>query len=455
MTPAARIKATIELLGHIAISPVPMDTTVGDYMRSRRYIGGRDRANIAERVYDIMRARARLGWWLAKTGARDSYRNRVIFWLALAELKSGAFDIADLFAGGKYGAEKLTAEELAQAALLKDRPLDDPEMPLAVRVECPPDYEERLRACFGADFESEMKAMIAGATLDLRVNTAKVSRDEVQAALRKDGVQTDPTPYAASGLRARDKAFLAKTKAFIKGWIDIQDEGSQLTAEICEARPGMQVIDYCAGAGGKTLALADAMRNKGRIVAMDIDGRRLEKARARRGERHRRGAPAHRRTQPEMAQAPERDDRPRPGRRALQRQRHLAAQSGHALARLRPVAGRAARGAGRDPRQDRPNPQARRAAGLCHVLAAAGGKRAAGRGLPAAPSRVRAGHPERAGRVGRSRARARHDGGPSLHAADPFPSQHRRLFRRRAAKKRRLTRLPAGRNMPESKTGRR
>jgi 16S rRNA (cytosine967-C5)-methyltransferase len=281
MTPAARIKATIELLGHIAISPVPMDTTVGDYMRSRRYIGGRDRANIAERVYDIMRARTRLGWWLAKTGARDSYRNRVIFWLALAELKSGAFDIADLFAGGKYGAEKLTAEELAQAALLKDRPLDDPEMPLAVRVECPPDYEERLRACFGADFESEMKAMIAGATLDLRVNTAKVSRDEVQAALRKDGVQTDPTPYAASGLRARDKAFLAKTKAFIKGWIDIQDEGSQLTAEICEARPGMQVIDYCAGAGGKTLALADAMRNKGRIVAMDIDGRRLEKARPR------------------------------------------------------------------------------------------------------------------------------------------------------------------------------
>lgn len=281
MTPAARIKATIELLGHIAISPVPMDTTVGDYMRSRRYIGGGDRANIAERVYDIMRARARLGWWLAKAGAGDTCRNRVLFWLALGELKSGAFDIADLFAGGKYGPEKLTPQELEWAADLKDRPLDDPGMPPAVRVECPPEYEDRLRSCFGAGFEAEMKAMIAGATLDLRVNTSKASREEVRAALNKDRVHTDPTPYALSGLRARNKAYLAKTKAFVKGWIDIQDEGSQLTAQICGARPGMQVIDYCAGAGGKTLALADAMGNKGRIVAMDTDRRRLEKARPR------------------------------------------------------------------------------------------------------------------------------------------------------------------------------
>jgi 16S rRNA (cytosine967-C5)-methyltransferase len=281
MTPAARIKATIELLGHIATSPVPMDTTVGDYMRSRRYIGARDRANIAERVYNIMRAHARLGWWLEKTGARDTHRNRVIFWLALSELKRGAFDIADLFAGGRYEPEALTSEERALAARLKDEQLDDPDMPVAARVECPPEYEARLRVCFGAEFEAEMRAMIGGATLDLRVNTAKVGRDEVQAALQKDRVQTDPTPYALSGLRARHKAFLAKTKAFMKGWIDIQDEGSQLTAQICEARPGMQVMDYCAGAGGKTLALAEAMRNKGRIVAMDSDGRRLEKARPR------------------------------------------------------------------------------------------------------------------------------------------------------------------------------
>jgi len=281
MTPAARIKATIDILGHLAKSPVPMDATIGDYMRSRRYIGGRDRADIAERVYNIVRAWARLGWWLEKTGCRDTPRNRVIFWLALAELKGGDLDIATLFSGGKYGPEPLTPAESEQAAALKGRSLEDPAMPEAVRVECPPEYEERLRACFGADFMEEMAAMIGGATLDLRVNTSKASRDDVQAALRKDRVHTDPTPYAVSGLRARNKAFLSKTKAFIKGWIDIQDEGSQLIAQICDAHPGMQVLDYCAGGGGKTLALADAMRNKGRIVAMDIDKRRLEKARPR------------------------------------------------------------------------------------------------------------------------------------------------------------------------------
>ena len=281
MTPAARIKATIELLGHMAKSPVPMDATVGDYMRSRRYIGSRDRADIAERVYDIMRAHARLSWWLAKADCPDTPRHRVLFWLALAELKNRDTDIAALFDGGKYGADPLTPRECDWAALLKDCPLDDPNMPVAVRVECPPDYEEKLRARFGTAFEDEMRAMIAGATLDLRVNTAKVSREDVEVALHKDRVHTDPTPYAAAGLRARHKAYLAKTKAFVKGWIDIQDEGSQLTAQVCGAQPGMQVIDYCAGAGGKTLALADAMRNKGRIVAMDIDGRRLEKARPR------------------------------------------------------------------------------------------------------------------------------------------------------------------------------
>ena len=281
MTPAARIKATIELLGHIAKSPVPMDTTVGDYMRARRYIGARDRADIAERVYEIMRAHARLGWWLDKALAPDTPRNRVLFWLLRAELKARDADLAGLFDGGKYGPPELSPQEGDWAATFGDGALDDPAMPAAVRVECPPAYEEALRARFGGDFEAEMKAMIAGATLDLRVNTAKASREDVEAALHKDRVHTDPTPFAAAGLRARHKAFLAKTKAFVKGWIDIQDEGSQLVAQACAARPGMQVIDYCAGAGGKTLALADAMRNKGRIVAMDIDARRLEKARPR------------------------------------------------------------------------------------------------------------------------------------------------------------------------------
>lgn len=281
MTPAARIQTTMELLGYIERSPVPMDTTVADYMRARRYIGSKDRANVAERVYNLMRARARLGWWLEKTGQEDTYRNRVIFWLALSELKSGVFEIGDLFDDSKHGCDRLTKDEHKLAAFLKEKTLIDPGMPAEIKTECPPDHEDRLRAYFNDSFEMEMGAMIDGATLDLRVNLAKASREDVQAALKKDRVYTDPTPYSVSGLRAQNKAYLAQTKAFIKGWVDIQDEGSQLIAQICNVQPGMQVLDYCAGAGGKTLALADAMRGKGRIVAMDTDSRRLEKAKPR------------------------------------------------------------------------------------------------------------------------------------------------------------------------------
>lgn len=282
MKPAARIKATIELLDHIAKSPVPMDTTIGDYMRARRYIGSKDRANIAERTYNVMRAHARLTWWLEKTNTYDAPRSRVLLWLCLAELRSGVFDLAELFDGTKYGPERLIESEQKLAAyLMKAKGLDHPEMPEAVRVECPPQYEDSLRSYFGADFAAEMKAMLQGATLDLRVNLSKQSREEVEASLHKDRVHTSPTPYSVSGLRAQDKAFVAKTKAFIKGWIDIQDEGSQLITQLCAPAPGTQVLDYCAGAGGKTMALADMMQGKGRIVAMDSDKRRLEKAKPR------------------------------------------------------------------------------------------------------------------------------------------------------------------------------
>jgi len=277
MTPAARIKASIELLERIGASRIPMDGTIGDYMRHRRYIGAKDRADIVERTYNIVRAYARLGWWLARAGAADTPRTRMIAWLALAEGQ----DAARLFDGSEYGAEKPSEDEQKLADSLKGEKLDHADMPDAVRVECPPGYEDTLRAAFGNEFVGEMQAMMSGATLDLRVNTKAVTRDEAQESLKKDGVDTDVTPYAESGLRAKGKAYLSKTKAFVKGWVEIQDEGSQLIAQVCGAQPGMQVLDYCAGGGGKTLALAAAMKNKGRIVAMDTEKSRLEKARAR------------------------------------------------------------------------------------------------------------------------------------------------------------------------------
>ncbi len=280
MTPAARIQSVIDLLQKTADSRVPMDGTVGDYMRGRRYIGSKDRAAIVERLYAIVRARARLGWWLDRQGVAPTPRNTVIAWLCLAEgLKAG--NTGRLFDGSQYGPAPLSPEEEKLAQALDVHKLDHPDMPEAVRAECPAVWEEKLRAAFGEAFVEEMAGMIPPAPLDLRVNIRRITREDAAASLEKDGVKTAPTHWSPWGLRAEGKAFLSKTKAFTKGLIEIQDEGSQLIAFLSGAQPGAQVLDYCAGAGGKTLALAAAMNNKGRIVACDIDPGRLAKGRIR------------------------------------------------------------------------------------------------------------------------------------------------------------------------------
>ncbi len=280
MKPAARIQATIELLERIEDSRVPMDTTVGDYMRGRRYIGSKDRANIAERVYGIMRAAARLGWWLEKMELADTPRHRIMAYLMLIE-ETDEKRIADLFDGTEHAPQPIDEEEHEFIKNLLNKNLVHADMPETIRVECPPDCEEKLRDTFGKGFSDEMESMIAAAPLDLRVNTWSAKREEVQKSLAKDGVETTETPYSPWGLRCASKAFLSKTKALTKGRIQIQDEGSQLIAYVCDAKPGMQVLDFCAGAGGKTLALAAAMERKGRLVAMDNDEKRLAKGKMR------------------------------------------------------------------------------------------------------------------------------------------------------------------------------
>lgn len=280
MKPQARIQTGIDVLEQIQKLSLPMDSVVGDYMRSRRYIGSKDRAAVVERVYEIVRFHARLGWWLDKIEVRDTPRNRIIAHLLLTQ---GADEkrLKDLFDGSKYAPEALTAAEEHMAQVLTGKSLNHPDMPDAVRCECPPDYEDKLRAYFGDDFAVEMEAMIPAAHLDLRTNIFLVTREQAMDSLRKNDIETEETPYSPWGLRCQEKIYLAKTKAFVKGLVEIQDEGSQLIAHQCGAQPGMQVLDYCAGGGGKTLALAAAMQRKGRIVAMDTDEKRLNKGRDR------------------------------------------------------------------------------------------------------------------------------------------------------------------------------
>lgn len=280
MKPASRIQATIEILEAEQLKRMPLDACVGDYMRNRRYIGSKDRAEVAERIYNMTRAHARLGWWLDHTGAPDTPRNRMICWLALAENIS-AERYAQLFDDSQYAPQILSDEEIDLAEKVVGKDLDHDDMPQTIRLECPPQYEEALRTVFGDAFGDEMTAMLEPATLDLRVNAYVMDRENARQSLYKDGVETDFTTLSPWGLRCREKAYLSKTKAMNKGWVEIQDEGSQMIAHICDVKPGMQILDYCAGGGGKALALAAAMQRKGRLVAMDIDARRLEKGRVR------------------------------------------------------------------------------------------------------------------------------------------------------------------------------
>ena len=287
MKPAARIQSTINVQERINDNTrVPMDSVIGDYMRQRRYIGSKDRADIAERTYDMARATARIGWWLQKFDVEDTPRNRVLIWLMIAEGADEKRITKDLFDGSKYAPEELSAQEKHVVKLIEEGKfggggITHADMPSEVKAECPSHYEEKLKAYFGDDFETEMSAMLTPATLDLRVNTFLATREKAKDYLEADGVKTKICKYSDVGLRCLQKSYLARTKAFAKGWVEIQDEGSQLIAQMCDAKPGMQVLDYCAGAGGKTLALAAAMERKGRIVAMDNDERRLNKGRDR------------------------------------------------------------------------------------------------------------------------------------------------------------------------------
>jgi len=289
MTPGARVQAAIEILDAIAAGGVgrgrsPADSVVNGYVRARRYIGSKDRAAIAGLVYAVLRHRAQLDWWLAfaRSGAArgrfaiDS-RRRVIAALAIVE-GWPAPEFEESFDGSKFRPRQLDEGERHLAGALTGRSLEHPEQPDGVRYNAPEWVLPSLRARFGADFAREMAVLSQPAAVDLRVNALKTDRDAARKLLAAAGVTTKPTELSPWGLRVEGRPNLPALAAFKDGLIEIQDEGSQLAALLVGAKPGMRVCDFCAGAGGKSLAMAAAMENKGHIVACDVSGPRLEGA---------------------------------------------------------------------------------------------------------------------------------------------------------------------------------
>jgi 16S rRNA (cytosine967-C5)-methyltransferase len=275
MTPAARIAAAIDLLEVIEGAPArPADAVASDFFRSRRYIGSGDRRAVSERVWTVLRGRRRLGWWLKDV--RHSARLLVAASLLLEGwTKQG---VAQAYSGGQFAPAQLDRAEDQALNRIEGHTLDHPGMPDAVRLEIPDWLLPHLEARFGPALQVEMAALSEPATLDLRANLLKTTRDQAQSALAGEGWDAQPTLMSPWGLRLKGRVPLTEGPTFQSGLVEIQDEGSQLVAALVGALPGMRVADWCAGAGGKTLALAAVMQNKGSIVACDVSAPRLEGA---------------------------------------------------------------------------------------------------------------------------------------------------------------------------------
>ncbi|MGI4955908.1 MAG: RsmB/NOP family class I SAM-dependent RNA methyltransferase, partial [Janthinobacterium lividum] len=189
-----------------------------------------------------------------------------------------ASGVSQSYSGGQFGPAPMLAVEQEAAAQLEGHTLDHPEMPQAVRLEVPDWLLPHLAARFGEQLEVEMAAMDAAAPLDLRINTLRATREQAVKALLEEGIETEPTALSPWGLRIEGRRAVTTGAAFQTGLVEIQDEGSQIVSALVGAQPQMRVADWCAGAGGKTLALAMAMGNQGHIVACDVHDKRLEGA---------------------------------------------------------------------------------------------------------------------------------------------------------------------------------
>lgn len=264
-----RLAAAIEVLEDIGRRHRPVADALRDWGLSHRFAGGGDRAAIGNIVYDALRRKRSAGWLFDEDTPRA-----IGFGALLLEWGQTAQSLNDVLEGDKFAPPLLSAAELKVAA--ERRLADAPEV---VRADVPDWCAPLLEQAYGDAWVEEGAALAQRPPLDLRVNTLQADRAKVLAELRGTGAA--PAAIAPNGIRippidgdGRHPNVQAEP-AFQKGWFEVQDEGSQLAAALAGAEPGMQVLDYCAGAGGKTLALSAEMDNRGQLFAHDAEKVRL------------------------------------------------------------------------------------------------------------------------------------------------------------------------------------
>jgi 16S rRNA (cytosine967-C5)-methyltransferase len=258
MHPSALLDLCGELLRSVLKFDSPADGLVSMFFRKHKALGTRERHTLAETTYAVLRQRL-LYQHLAQSGQGPLERR-----------------LAMLAWQGNEGFLRGALAPHEQAWLAEVGKIDRATLPEKLRHNLPDWLATPLRESLGDEFWPLVQSLAGAAPLDLRVNPIKAKREDVQRALAEAGIPAEPTPFSPWGLRVQGKPALSKLPLFTEGHVEVQDEGSQLLALITDAKRGEMVVDFCAGAGGKTLALGGAMRNTGRLYAFDVSGHRLD-----------------------------------------------------------------------------------------------------------------------------------------------------------------------------------
>lgn len=251
MQSGARYQAILEIITQVFKDEQPADKIINDYIRSRKYIGSKDRRFIVDEVWQIIRNRCKLTF-----DAKSDDPRKILLYYNKDRLEQ-------VFDGSTYGLTPLTKEEQNWLCQENNEPYPD-----WVEAECPKWLYEKIG---NLEF---CKALNGQAQTDVRAHG--ISADELQAKLAAEGIESKKGAYSPYCLKIKERLVLNNCMVWQDGYLDVQDEASQLAAILIDAKPEHKIIDYCCGAGGKSLALSNILKDNGHILAYDIEAKRLE-----------------------------------------------------------------------------------------------------------------------------------------------------------------------------------